>query len=347
MTSLPPTAVFHYYGPATRSTVPAFDDLEVLINSPRDLAEVELPLRDLRAGGSPLAAIHDSSSYAEIRACLDVLGFAAFRHSSALQAPPFTARSWLNKELLTQNYFPEVNTYLRHALGATFVHCFTYAIRCKTAHEDASANSVVDNGPIKRVHCDFSEYGSWKLLQNLIALDAVHAFDSEGLVPEAAKDKQVPPPHMDQYQGRRWAIYSFWRPLEPVKRDPLGVCDARSVDESTDVVEMRRSYPQIGEAQAGFEFGALMYRPPFRTQDGAPTGSSQEQHQWFSISEQSPDEVFLIKIYDTEGGRPYRGDYSHGPAQVTRGCPHVSFEIPGTQHEAPRQSIEVRALVVF
>ncbi|KAI3326786.1 hypothetical protein HD806DRAFT_488202 [Xylariaceae sp. AK1471] len=351
MATLPPTAIFNYYGPATRDTVPDFDDTAVLINSPRDLAEVELPLTDLRkGGGSSLEAIHESSSHDEIRASLDVLGFAAFKHSSVLQAPPFNARSWHSKELLTQNYFPEVNAHLRSVLGATFVHCFTYALRCQTAHEDVSAKSAVDNGPIKRVHCDFSEYGAWKLLQNVIALDAVHAFDPEGLVPEAAKGKQVPPGDMGQYGGRRWAIYSFWRPLEPVKRDPLGVCDARSVNAAADVLEMKRSYPAIGETQAAFEFGALLYRPPLSIERGATVGtdgSSRDVHRWFSISGQKPDEVLLIKLYDTERDRPYGGPYSEGTSRVAAGIPHVSFEVPGTQHEAPRQSIEVRALVVW
>ncbi|KAI0194208.1 hypothetical protein F4808DRAFT_441379 [Astrocystis sublimbata] len=344
MAPFPKTAIFNYYGPATRDTVPEFDDTAVLVSSPGDLAEVELPLRDLRTseGGSsssPLETIHDSSSHEEIKASLDVLGFTAFRHSSALQAPPFTARSWLSKELLTQNYFPEVNAYLRGALGATFVHCFTYALRCQTSHEDVSAKSVSDNGPIKRVHCDFSEYGAWKLLQNVIALDAVHAFDPEGLVPEAAKGKQVPPP-MEQYSGRRWAIYSFWRPLEPVKRDPLGVCDPRSINRNTDMLEMKRGYPAIGETQAPFEFGALLYRPPLG-------GDERHQHRWFAISEQQPDEVLMIKLYDTERDRPYRGKYSDETTRVAPGIPHVSFELPGTQHQEPRRSIEIRALVVF
>ena len=44
-------------------------------------------------------------------------------------------------------------------------------------------------------------------------------------------------PGSEEYKGRRYALYSIWRPLKMVKRDPIAVCDGRSIDEERDLIE--------------------------------------------------------------------------------------------------------------
>ncbi len=58
------------------------------------------------------------------------------------------------------------------------------------------------------------------------------------------------------------------------------------------------------------------------------------QHLWFFKYAQQPDQVLLIKIFDSD-------------QSTARRVPHSSFEDPATEGEDARQSVEVRAVVVY
>ncbi|KAH8174861.1 methyltransferase [Sarocladium implicatum] len=112
-------------------------------------------------------------------------------------------------------------------------------------------------------------------------------------------------------QGRV-QIINVWRPIKTIRRDPLAVAEANSVsDESLVITEL--IYPnRRGETYA------VKHDP---------------KHQWYYKSELSPDEVILIKCFDSKkDGRARR-------------VPHTAFHIPGTEDAESRESIEVRALV--
>lgn len=56
-------------------------------------------------------------------------------------------------------------------------------------------------------------------------------------------------------------------------------------------------------------------------------------HRWYYKSGLGPEEVILIKCFDSKlDGRARR-------------VPHTAFEIPGTEEKEGRESIEVRCLV--
>ncbi|KAK4233261.1 hypothetical protein C8A03DRAFT_19628 [Achaetomium macrosporum] len=59
-------------------------------------------------------------------------------------------------------------------------------------------------------------------------------------------------------------------------------------------------------------------------------------HRWFFKYAQRPDEVTLIKCYD-----------SVTAPGVARRIPHSSFVDPAEEDKEPRESIEVRALVFY
>lgn len=44
-------------------------------------------------------------------------------------------------------------------------------------------------------------------------------------------------PGGEKYSGRRYALYSIWRPLKMVKRDPIAVCDGRTIVPQRDLIE--------------------------------------------------------------------------------------------------------------
>lgn len=60
---------------------------------------------------------------------------------------------------------------------------------------------------------------------------------------------------------------------------------------------------------------------------------SDDDDRWFYKSKLSPEEVILIKCFDSKlDGRARR-------------VPHTAFTVPGTEDKEGRESIEVRALV--
>lgn len=112
----------------------------------------------------------------------------------------------------------------------------------------------------------------------------------------------------------RAQIINVWRPIRgPVLDHPLALCDWRSVDEA-DLVATDLVYPD----HRG-EIYSITPNP---------------RHRWHYLSAMRPEEVLLIKCFDTA---------TDGRARLT---PHTAFADPTTPADAPpRQSIELRALV--
>ncbi|KAG9199374.1 hypothetical protein G6514_008533 [Epicoccum nigrum] len=120
------------------------------------------------------------------------------------------------------------------------------------------------------------------------------------------------PDEADKLLQSRVQIINVWRPIKTVQRDPLAVAEASSVsDDSLTVIEL--IYPtRRGETYS------VKFDPA---------------HRWFYKSKLEPEEVILIKCFDSKkDGRARR-------------VPHTAFHIPGTEDKEGRESIEVRALV--
>jgi len=112
-------------------------------------------------------------------------------------------------------------------------------------------------------------------------------------------------------QGRH-QIINVWRPIKTIRKDPLGVAEASSVDDA-DLVPVGLIYPD----RAG-ETCSVKYS---------------DKHRWHYLNEQTPGEVLLIKCFDSEtDGRARR-------------VPHSAFVDEEREGEETRESIEVRALV--
>lgn len=121
------------------------------------------------------------------------------------------------------------------------------------------------------------------------------------------------PDDADKLLKGRVQIINVWRPIKTVQRDPLAIADARSVAES-DLVVTELIYPdRRGETYAVRHSNA---------------------HKWYYKDRLTPNEVILIKCFDSKtDGRARR-------------VPHTAFVDPTSSSDAPpRESIEVRALV--
>lgn len=96
------------------------------------------------------------------------------------------------------------------------------------------------------------------------------------------------------------------------------MADARSVPDS-DLAPLGRKLPDgiVQEGAAGLH-------------------GKGSRHEWWWLSEQTPEEVMLVKFWDStvEEGVAVR-------------CLHTSVDVPGTEHEATRESIEIRAIVCW
>ncbi|RHZ46492.1 putative methionine permease [Aspergillus thermomutatus] len=110
----------------------------------------------------------------------------------------------------------------------------------------------------------------------------------------------------------RYQIINVWRPIRTILKDPLAVADAHSVPDD-DLVPTKLIYPnRVGETYS------VRPNPGFK---------------WYFRYAQPPELVTLIKCFDSKtDGRARR-------------VPHSAFVDPATEGEAPRESIEVRALV--
>ncbi|WP_421709752.1 CmcJ/NvfI family oxidoreductase [Algihabitans sp.] len=116
--------------------------------------------------------------------------------------------------------------------------------------------------------------------------------------------------------GRRVAQINVWRPIRgPVQRSPLALADAATV-RAEDLIPTDQVFP----GRTG-EIYHLAYHP---------------EQRWYYAPQMTPDEVLLIKSWDSrEDGR-------------ARFTPHSAVDLPQTPKDAPpRESIEVRTLIVF
>ncbi|CCM00962.1 uncharacterized protein FIBRA_03010 [Fibroporia radiculosa] len=118
----------------------------------------------------------------------------------------------------------------------------------------------------------------------------------------------------DRLLKGRVRIINVWRPIHhPVAHKPLAVSDWRYLDTNHDLVPVRFIYPH----REGSVY-SVRYNP---------------NHKWYYLSNQTPEEVTLIKCYDSDVNR----------ARLT---PHSAFLDKSSPPEAPhRESIEIRCLV--
>ena len=125
------------------------------------------------------------------------------------------------------------------------------------------------------------------------------------------------PDEADELLRRRVAIVNLWRPIKsPALDAPLAVCDARSVAPQDLIASDLVFRDRRGETYN------LVYNPSQR---------------WFYAPAMRPDEVLLLKCYD-----------SRDDGAVARFAPHTAFIDPTAPEDAPpRESIELRTFVIF
>ncbi len=128
--------------------------------------------------------------------------------------------------------------------------------------------------------------------------------------------RQLLPNEAGELLKHRVAFYNFWKPLRrPVEERPLAMCDVTTSREDEFITMKLRYRDRDGE------IFVMRYSP---------------QHRWWYFPRMTPDNVILLKTYDsaTDGRARFVG--------------HSAFEDPNTPPNAPmRESIEIRTMAFF
>jgi hypothetical protein len=197
-----------------------------------------------------------------------------------------------------ERYYPEVQSAMQAITDALAVIVFDHNVR--SAVRAARGESGVRE-PVDQVHADYTEQSGPK--RKLEILEAAGRSD---------------------LADRHIAFVNLWRPIVgPVLDNPLAMCDARSVSPDDLVATDIHHY---GEADLTLP----------RHTGQIYSVRCNPAHQWFYVSEMQPDELLLLKCYDSR---------TDGRARFT---PHTGFRNPDCPSEfVPRESIEARTLVIF
>ncbi|KAK6201980.1 hypothetical protein LQW54_009193 [Pestalotiopsis sp. IQ-011] len=117
----------------------------------------------------------------------------------------------------------------------------------------------------------------------------------------------------DELLKRRYQIINVWRPIKTILKDPVAVADAGTVPDADLVAAEMTEDGYKGEQWV------VRHNPA---------------HRWYFKHQLKPEEVLLIKCFDSDKA-------------VARRALHSAFEDPDYQSEESRQSIEVRCIVLY
>ena len=275
---------------------------------------------------SQTSAVYDMRS-SQSSFDLDQHGFRIVKHRSrfvSLDADPTPDPSldFSDDAAVTAHYWPETCTLIQSILHARSVITLHSIVRTSSSdhrHQEAPNGRPKANKPFFVVHVDYAPAGCRTMLRSMLpsyfedvgciksttsdARETWWMARSEILAAETEDIKSSPSTksHLDwdgaNYSGPRWAVYSIWRPLEIVQSDPLAVLDPRSVFAEDPLHGSEKKYQFIRIPHKNrpvfipeYEITNMMPLLPRRA----------DEHKWCYVSNQRPDEVYVIKLFDSE-----------------------------------------------
>ncbi|KAK4496464.1 hypothetical protein PRZ48_012444 [Zasmidium cellare] len=243
---------------------------------------------------------------------LNKQGFQLVKHISS-------EKDFVDNDHIKKVVYPEVEELLKRTTGATKVQVFSHIVRRHTTdaiEQDIQKNNIADDAiyaekvpPATFAHIDQGPDSALQILNGILG-------------EQASKLKQS-----------RWGIINTWKPLSPVKRDPLGVCDTRSVadDDLVSVFAVPKSTLGGSTASTAVKSEGQKFQVLHLKENPA--------QRWHYASDMTPDEALLITIFDTKE--------AEGQAGVHRRVPHSAFALKDSDDSPARESIEVRSLVFW
>ncbi|KAM3422177.1 hypothetical protein BST61_g2546 [Cercospora zeina] len=239
----------------------------------------------------------------------------------AVYNSPAKEKLFTDDKAVREGYYAEVENLLRKNIkGIKKVHIFDHTIRRK---DKASPRQ-----PVQQVHVDQTAGATDIRVRRHVSHEA------------------------DELLKGRYQIINVWRPIgNPASDFPLAVVDWRST-EPKDFIPVDLLYPvRPDSAMDDDDRGKERLADPATLQStegyearGETLGvAANENHKFYYMKDMTPDEVMLLKCYDSFGV----GEKFEHEGIATR-TPHTAFFDPNTPADAPgRQSIEVRCLVFY
>ncbi len=332
-----PLARVQYIEPET--SVDPWDCNYFAIPKAKEVIHALQPLNDLRPKVFSASNPYKLSTHA----------FTAVKHQSKLD---IAGGDGYDKDKAFTVLIPEIKEILKSATGAKTVHVLGLGMRLKEADPDTKPLRERDPnappercgialpvkeldmtipymggytgkdqvGPARSVHIDYSPNGARQILRNVrsdVIESAADIIEAEDAAILAGKD-------IAHYDGRRYGMFSVWRPLRKVVRDPVAVCDPSTIDFERDLVEHINKQPSA--TKGDYLAGLSMLR-----------GDRAEEQSWYWISDQDVDEVLIFQFYDSYAireGRPW-------------GAPHGGVTLVGKEDGQPRNSVEARCVAIW
>ena len=209
------------------------------------------------------------------------------RNGFVLLQEPTTVTNFYDADEVKRVYYPEVIGLVSRLNGAAKVIAFG-----EVARSD-SAQTGEGRRPAYGAHVDYGDFTVRRFAEEILGRE------------EAAR-----------WLTMRYVLMNLWRPITPVHRTPLALCDASSVTRSDLNDSEIRGGLNDPSRPSLFGFN-LSYNP---------------RHRWYYAPRMQPDEVLVFKLFDSESAR----------VQWTG---HTAFSDPNTPDNAPpRQSMEIRTI---
>ena len=184
-----------------------------------------------------------------------------------------------------QTYYHEVEQLARELLGPDVVHAFCTSHIIRDTHgADAVNTDGKNSGPIKTVHNDFTEEYGPIMKERL----TTHPSQSARFYRRQLKEQHGLDFAPEDIADYRLVGLNTWRPItaEPLRREPLAVCDNRSIQKS-DLLKVRTG---IGEnpddPEDDFALEVFMSTP-------------NAEHRWHYVKEFTNQELMLFKSFDS------------------------------------------------
>ncbi len=272
------------------SDVAQQDLTDTLEREPGPFVEAVIRFTDPASEGAMLHSLdHESSTFklipntvrirdaraAASRLSFERNGFALIRNTIDIDLQ--------DKAQVETLYYPVAAKIIRELTGASDVIVFLDLIRSEVREEGAE--------PANNAHVDFDK-------QSL-----------EGWI------RMLRPDDADRLLKMRFMNINLWRPVRPVERMPLAVCDASSVSRGDLIRTIIGQRSEGGDMPlSGFN---LAYNPDQR---------------WYYYPDMQPDEVLAFRLFDSEMERPHL-------------TAHTAFIDPNSRPDAAtRLSHEIRTI---
>ena len=191
-------------------------------------------------------------------------------------------------------YYEECRELLQNITGASRVHIFNHKVR---------------RGPTQWHHLGLDGNN----IANRGPVTRTHVDQSYAGAELRLRWEFCDPEEAEMLLKRRYQIINIWRPIETILKDPIAVADANSVPDS-DLV------------------GAGMVEDQFHGESWVVRHNP--EHRWYFKYRMTPEDVLLIKCFDSD-------------TSLARRALHSAFEDPAYRDEPSRQSVEVRCLVLY